>query len=65
MDQAAAAIKSAAAAAARSPYHYREGKKQGTREYVMRRSPYIPVYRVQAEKISIVRVLHQAMRYFN
>ena len=32
----------------------------------MRRSPYIPVYRVQAEKISIVRVLHQAaMRYFN
>ena len=31
----------------------------------MRRFPYILVYQVQAAKISIVRVLHQAMRYFN
>ena len=40
-EQAAAAIQSAADAVARKPLHYREGKKQGTREYVMCRFPYI------------------------
>jgi len=49
----------------RRPFSYRDGKRLGTREYVMRRFPYILVYQVQSAKISIVRVLHQAMRYFN
>ena len=44
---------------------YREGKKPGTREYVMRRFPYTLIYRVTAGKLTIVRVLHQAMRHFN
>jgi toxin ParE1/3/4 len=64
-EQAAAAIQSAADAAARQPLNYREGKKPGTREYVMRRFPYILIYRVTDAKVTIVRVLHQAMRYFN
>ncbi|MFZ4537606.1 type II toxin-antitoxin system RelE/ParE family toxin [Propionivibrio sp.] len=49
----------------RRPLSYREGKRSGTREYVMRRFPYILVYRVQATKVSILRCLHQALRYFN
>jgi toxin ParE1/3/4 len=49
----------------RRPFAYREGKRPGTREYVMRRFPYIIVYRAQSATVSIVRVLHQAMRYFN
>lgn len=55
----------AAHRALRRPFSYREGKRSGTREYVMRRFPYILVYRVQTTRVSIVRVLHQAMRYFN
>jgi plasmid stabilization system protein ParE len=47
------------------PLMYREGKRAGTRECVMRRFPYILVYRVHPTRVSIVRVLHQAMRYFN
>jgi toxin ParE1/3/4 len=44
---------------------YRIGHKAGTREYVMRRFPYILVYRVKGNTVEIIRVLHQAMRYFN
>jgi addiction module RelE/StbE family toxin len=49
----------------RRPLAYREGKRSGTRECVMRRFPYILIYRIRATKISVVRVLHQALRYFN
>jgi plasmid stabilization system protein ParE len=31
----------------------------------MRRFPYKLIYRVHGTKITVVRVLHQAMRYFN
>ena len=58
-------IVEAAHRALRRPFSYREGKRSGTREYVMRRFPYILVFRVQATKVSIVRVLHQAMSYFS
>jgi plasmid stabilization system protein ParE len=44
---------------------YREGKRAGTRECVMRRFPYILVYRVSPERVTILRILHQALRYFN
>lgn len=47
------------------PLQYREGKMKGTREYVVKRFPYVVVYRVRSHKIQILRVLHQAMRYFN
>lgn len=63
--QARINILKAALAAAENPLQYREGKKKGTREYVMRKFPYILIYRVHARKIMIIRVMHQAMRYFN
>jgi toxin ParE1/3/4 len=46
------------------PADYRLGKDD-TREYVMRRFPYTIIYRATAKQLRIVRVLHQARRYFN
>jgi toxin ParE1/3/4 len=64
-EEARQTILKAALAAAANPLHYREGKKNGTREYVMRRFPYTLIYRVTAGNVTVVRVLHQALRYFN
>jgi len=64
-EQALLSIKNATNRILKNPLNYRDGKKAGTREYVMRRFPYIVIYRVSDTKVSIVRVLHQAMRYFN
>lgn len=64
-DEAMRAIWAAAHLAAKNPLNYRDGKKKGTREYIMRRFPYTLVYRVTTHKVIIVRVLHQALRYFN
>lgn len=64
-DEAVKAIQSAGELAAKNPLNYREGHKPGTHEYVMRRFPFIIVYRIQADKVVVLRVLHQAMRYFN
>ncbi|MDP1612171.1 MAG: type II toxin-antitoxin system RelE/ParE family toxin [Sulfuritalea sp.] len=61
---AAAAIDAAAVRLTRTLAIYRPGRKN-TREYVMRRFPYIIVYRVVANKVRIVRVLHQSRLYFN
>ncbi len=58
-------IERAAASIQKNPLQYREGIRKGTREYVVRRFPYIVVYRVRSNRIQILRVLHQAMRYFN
>ncbi len=48
----------------RNPLAYRMGKR-GTREFIMRKFPYILIYRVYPAKVRIVRVLHQAREYFN
>ena len=64
-EDALMAFERAAKAAAANPLHYREGKKKGTREYVMRRFPFTLIYRVTAGNVIVVRVLHQALRYFN
>ena len=64
-DEAIRAIQSAGELAAKNPLHYRDGHKQDTHEYVMRRFPYIIVYRVKTDNVVVLRVLHQAMRYFN
>ncbi|MBV5320733.1 MAG: type II toxin-antitoxin system RelE/ParE family toxin [Sulfuricurvum sp.] len=64
-EQALVSIKNAAIRILKNPLNYREGKKSGTREYVVRRFPYIVIYRVSDTKVSILRILHQAMRYFN
>jgi toxin ParE1/3/4 len=38
----------------------REGRVAGTRELVVTRTPFVVVYRVRAERIEILRVLHGA-----
>lgn len=63
--EASASITKAAIAVAKKPLHYREGKKPGTYEYVMCRFPYTLIYRIEGNRVIIVRVLHQAGRYFN
>ena len=50
---------------ANNPLLYRTGKKAGTREYVMQKFPFTIVYRVKSSRVEIIRVLHQASRYFN
>jgi len=43
------------------PDRGRLGRVSGTRELVIRRTPYIAAYRVTADAVVIVRVLHGAM----
>ncbi|MBK7768893.1 MAG: type II toxin-antitoxin system RelE/ParE family toxin [Sulfuritalea sp.] len=46
------------------PVLHRPGK-HGTRECVLKRFPYTIVYRATAGSVLIVRILHQAQKYFN
>lgn len=46
------------------PATFRKGK-HGERHFVMRRFPYTIIYRETGNIIRIVRVMHQARRYFN
>mgnify|MGYP000223356073 CR=1 FL=1 len=64
-DAAFSAIKQAAQSIIASPMAYREGVRPNTREYVMRRFPYTLIYRISGEIVTIVRVMHQAAKYFN
>lgn len=41
----------------------RQGKKNGTREFVHSSLPYVLVYRVTGDAIQIVRILHAAQRW--
>ncbi|MFM9968693.1 MAG: type II toxin-antitoxin system RelE/ParE family toxin [Burkholderiales bacterium] len=47
------------------PVDYRPGIREGTREYVMERYPYVLVYRDRARTVELLRVLHQRRSYFN
>ena len=38
----------------------RPGRKPGTRELVISRLPYLAIYRVHAESVEILRILHGA-----
>lgn len=42
------------------PHMGRPGRIQGTRELVIRHTPFIVVYRVAAERVQILRFLHGA-----
>lgn len=50
--------------AAEHPYLYRSGRVSGTREIVAHPN-YIVVYRVMAERIEVVNVLHARQEYPN
>lgn len=63
--EAGAAILKAGETLAATPELYREGIKKGTREYVMRTFPYTLVFRIRPKCIQVVRVMHQARKYFN
>lgn len=45
------------------PFMGREGRKPGTRELVVLKTPYVVVYRVKEGQTQILRVLHGAQRY--
>lgn len=63
-DEAEAAIVSRAIALTRVKLVYRRGRGD-TRECVMRRFPFIIIYRIDSQAVRIVRLLHQAREYFN
>ncbi|HEV2278748.1 MAG TPA: type II toxin-antitoxin system RelE/ParE family toxin [Acidobacteriaceae bacterium] len=41
----------------------RPGRVRGTREFVIHESPYIAAYRIEDDRIVILRVLHGARRW--
>ncbi len=41
----------------------RVGRKQGTRELVISRTPFIVVYRLKGERIELLRLLHGSQRW--
>ena len=45
------------------PNRGRPGKRAGTRELVLWPLPYVVVYRVRAEAVVVLRVLHGAQRW--
>lgn len=45
------------------PRRGRPGRKQGTRELVLTRLPYLVVYEVVDERIRVLRVLHGARKW--
>lgn len=53
----------AAQTLARHPSMGRTGRVAGTREWVIRGTPYIMAYRVRDEALEILRVLHTAMEW--
>lgn len=64
-DEAIEAIAAGVRRILKDPLAYRQGRRAGTRECILRRFPFIIIYRVTATHIHIVRVLHQAAGYFN
>ncbi|WP_296445474.1 type II toxin-antitoxin system RelE/ParE family toxin [Rhodoferax sp. UBA5149] len=45
------------------PQMGRPGRKQGTRELVISRTPFIVVYRVKGKRIELLRLLHGAQMW--
>jgi toxin ParE1/3/4 len=41
----------------------RKGRKQGTRELVISRTPFIVIYRIKADRIELLRLLHGAQQW--
>lgn len=47
----------------RHPRMGRPGRKKGTRELVISRTPFIVVYRVKGKRIELLRLLHGARKW--
>ena len=45
------------------PQMGRPGRKKGTRELVISRTPYVVVYRIKDTDIEVIRVLHSSQKY--
>lgn len=45
------------------PFMGKSGRVEGTRELIISNSPYILIYRVTAESVEILRILHTSKRY--
>ena len=45
------------------PQMGRPGRKQGTRELVISRTPFIVVYRLNGKRIELLRLLHGAQKW--
>ena len=45
------------------PQMGRPGRKKGTRELVISRTPFIVVYRVKGTRIEVIRLLHSSQRW--
>ncbi len=56
-------IVAAAAMLAEFPEMGRAGRRRGTRELVVSRTPYLVPYRVRGELIEVLRVLHGRQRW--
>ena len=56
-------IRDQAARLAGFPQLGRIGRLKGTRELVISRTPYVVIYRVAPENVTIMRVLHGAQRW--
>ena len=41
----------------------RHGRRQGTRELVVPRTPFVIVYRIASERVEILRLLHGAQKW--
>lgn len=45
------------------PQMGRPGRRQGTRELVISRTPFIAVYRIKGKRIELLRLLHGAQKW--
>ena len=56
-------ILAAAARLAQLPESGRPGRRAGTRELIVARTPYLVPYRIRGELIEVLRVLHGRQRW--
>lgn len=57
------AIESAIALLEKFPHAGRPGRVAGTRELVIADTPYLAAYRIEAEAVVVLRLLHHAQRW--
>lgn len=56
-------ILAAVAGLAAFPESGREGRRKGTRELVVGRTPYLVPYRIRGDRVEVLRVLHGRQRW--